>query len=197
MVLKRLELVVFVLLMLLGSTRMPAQSFQGLDAVKLVNAVNGDSVSLDHKSSGPLVVIIFTSNYCPYSRKYEDRIKNLYQEFSQKDVNFILVNPNNGPDDNLEEMRKKANSLGFAAPYLKDHEQVLTEIMGATRTPEAFLLKPVNNGFELIYRGAIDDNPQTSLDVEANFLRTAIQNALRGNPIEQAEERVIGCIIKK
>ena len=190
-------LVVLALTILPVAGQVKAQSYQGLDAVKLINAVNGDSTVLDFRSSGPLMVVIFTSNYCPYSRKYEERINQLYLEFSQRDVQFILVNPNQGPDDSLQEMKKKANELNYPFPYLKDHEQVLTRIMNASRTPEALLLRPEESGFVLVYRGAIDDNPQTADDVENSFLKTAIQEALAGKPIAEPEVRVTGCIIKK
>lgn len=172
------------------------QSYQGLEAVKLLNVVSGDSIALDHRSSGPLAVLIFTSNFCPYSVKYEDRIKELYQQFSKRDIQFFLVNPNVTPEDSPEEMKKKARALNYPFPYLKDHQQVLTEIMGATRTPEVFLLKPVKNGFELVYRGAIDDNPQTAYDVENPYLRNAIQSVLAGDTVEPTEVRVTGCVIK-
>ncbi|GJM27866.1 MAG: thioredoxin family protein [Cyclobacteriaceae bacterium] len=173
-----------------------AQSYQGLEAVNLVNVINGDSIALDHKTSGPLVVVIFTSNTCPYSTKYENRIIDLYNDFSKRDVQLFLVNPNGGEEDNVEKMREKANTASFPFPYLKDHEQVLTQIFGVTRTPEAYLLRPESTGFELVYRGPIDDNPQTGMDVDRNYLRTAIENSLKGNPVPNTAGRVTGCLIK-
>lgn len=184
------------LTMLAGLNQASAQSYQGLEAVKLIDAVDGDSISLDHKSSGSLVVVIFTSNSCPYSVKYEDRINELYSSFNKRGIQLILVNPNKGPEDNLEQMKVKANVLGYKFPYLKDHDQILTEIFGATRTPEAYLLKPVPNGYELVYSGAIDDNPQTGDDIENDYLRTAIENTLKGDPVLNTEVRVTGCVIK-
>ena len=193
----KLLIVTFALTLVSVAGQLTAQSYQGLDAVKLVNAMDGDSLALDYRTSGPLVVVIFTSNYCPYSRKYEERIKSLYQEFRGRDVQFVMVNPNQGPDDSLDEMKRKASDSGYQFPYLKDHEKVLTGIMNATRTPEAFLLKPEESGFALIYRGAIDDNPQMADDVENSFLRTAIQEALAGRSVEESEVRVTGCVIRK
>lgn len=193
----KLLLIVSGLIILPMANQVKAQSYQGLDAVRLVNALNGDTISLDYQSSGPLVVVIFTSNYCPYSRKYEDRIKELYQEFGQRNVQFLLVNPNNSPDDSLEEMKKKATELSYQFPYLKDDQQILTGIMNASRTPEAFLLKPDASGFVLVYRGAIDDNPQAADDVENAFLKLAIEHAIEGKPVEKTEIRVTGCVIKK
>lgn len=184
------------LIILVSALQSTAQSYQGLDAVKLVNAVNGDSISLDYGSNESLVALIFTSNYCPYSRKYEDRINELYQKYRNSGVQFLLINPNNTEDDSLEEMKKKASNLGYRFPYLKDDQQVLTDIMGATRTPEVFLLKPVNNGFELVYHGAIDDNPLAAIDVQNPYLESAIDSVLNANPVGNSEVRVTGCIIK-
>jgi thiol-disulfide isomerase/thioredoxin len=186
-----------IILVVSGKSLLVAQSYQGLEAVKLVNAVNGDSMAIDAKSSGPLVVIIFTSNFCPYSRIYEERIIKMHREYGNRDVEIVLVNPNQGPDDSLDEMKKKAAVAGYNFPYLKDSDQVLTSIMGATRTPEAFLLKPSNRSFELVYRGAIDDNPQAANDVEYAYLKDAIDTALRGQSVENANVRVTGCIIKR
>ena len=177
-------------------TDLMSQTYQGLEAVKLPNAIDGDSVSLDNKASGSLVVIIFTSNFCPYSKIYEERIIRLHEEYSKLEVKFFLVNPNRGPDDSLEEMKKKATESGFTFPYLRDENQTLTNIMGATRTPEVFLIKVVDSGFSLIYHGAIDDNPQAPNDVELQYLKTAIDQALEGQPIERSQVKVTGCIIK-
>ena len=185
------------LLVSFSIANLDAQSYQGLDAIKFVNAVNNDTVILDYKSSGSLLTIIFTSNYCPYSRKYDARIIELYREYSNRGVKIVLVNPNNGPDDSLEEMKKKANSQGYEFPYLKDPDQLLTGILGATRTPESFLLKPVETGFELVYHGALDDNPQASDDVEYAYLKSVIENALNGQPAKKSYVKVTGCIIKK
>jgi thiol-disulfide isomerase/thioredoxin len=191
-----LRILLSITLGLICTIDLNGQSYQGLEAVKLFNVIDGDSIALDYKSSGPLAVIVFTSNFCPYSVKYEDRIKELYQRFSKRDIQFLLVNPNDTPEDSIEEMKRKARTQNYPFPYLKDHQQVLTEIMGATRTPEVFLIRPVKNGFELVYRGAIDDNPQTAHDVESPYLRNAIQSVLAGDSLEYTEVRVTGCIIK-
>jgi len=55
----------------------------------------------------------------------------------------------------------------------------------------------VETGFELVYHGALDDNPQASDDVEYTYLKSAIENALNGQPAERAYVKVTGCIIKK
>ena len=191
----RLFLLLF--LVCLHMLTLNGQTYQGLDAVKFVNAIDGDTLVLNYKTSGPLITIVFTSNFCPYSRRYDERLNTLYQKYSKRDVQFIMVNPNTGPDDSLKEMKKKATEQDYKFPYLKDPDQVLTNILGATRTPEAYLLKPIDNGFALVYHGAIDDNPQSSNDVESSYLKSAIDDALDGQPAETSYVKVTGCIIKK
>ena len=192
-----MRLSLFLFLVCLHMLTINGQTYQGLDAVKFVNAIDGDTLVLDYKTSGPLITIVFTSNFCPYSRRYDERLNTLYQEYSKRDVQFIMVNPNTGPDDSLEEMKKKATEQEYEFPYLKDPDQVLTNILGASRTPETYLLKPIDNGFALVYHGAIDDNPQSSNDVESSYLKSAIDDALDGQPAETSYVKVTGCIIKK
>ncbi len=45
-----------------------------IENFSLVNATNNKTVSLADFANERTVVLIFTSNYCPYARLYEDRI---------------------------------------------------------------------------------------------------------------------------
>jgi hypothetical protein len=66
----------------------------------------------------------------------------------------------------------------------------------ATRTPEVFVLQPVQNQFKVIYRGAIDDNPQSASDVNHAYLKNTLLNLLNNNKIELNQTRPVGCLIK-
>jgi len=171
-----------------------AQDLSLLADQAMMDAVSNDSITLADYSDADFYVIVFTSNYCPYSRKYEDRIASLSQKFG-KDVQVFLVNPNQGENDNLEAMQAKAQERSYKVPYLSDKQQILTQLLGARRTPEAFLIRREN--MELLYRGAIDDNPQAAQYVEEKYLESSISSALDGEAINRAQEKVIGCMIKK
>jgi hypothetical protein len=63
-------------------------------------------------------------------------------------------------------------------------------MLGATKTPEAFVLQ--NNGggtFVLKYRGAIDDNPQVAQEVTVNYLHDAVAATLNRRNLSVAEKR--------
>jgi peroxiredoxin len=183
----------------------PQQSNQsGNDKIEnfsLVNATNNKTVSLTDFANERTIVLIFTSNYCPYARLYEDRIIALAEEYAGRGVQFLLINSNTSMDnidDNIEEMARHAKDKGYRFPYLADKEHKVAEMFGATKTPETFVLQ--NNGagaFVLKYRGAIDDNPQVAQEVTVNFLRDAIGATLNRRNVSVAEKRPTGCMIKR
>ena len=57
----------------------------------LTNVVDGKSISLDQYSSSNGVVVLFTSNECPFDNYYKDRIKEMIGTYAGK-VQFLLVN---------------------------------------------------------------------------------------------------------
>ncbi len=177
-----------------------AQNGKSVSNFSLLNTVDNNQLSLSNFQNKKGVVIIFTSNFCPYSKLYEDRIEALATEFSGKGIQFILINPNNptaSKDDSVEEMAKKAKEKGFQFPYLADKNQQVANSLGASKTPEVYLLKPASGAFNIVYSGAIDDNPQVPGDVSNAYLKDAIDNLISGKPIAKAWERPTGCMIKK
>lgn len=172
-----------------------------IENFSLVNAISNKTVSLSDYAAERTVVVVFTSNYCPYARLYEDRIIALSEEYAGRGVQFLLVNSNTSMDnidDSVEEMARHAKEKGYRFPYLADKEHRLAEMLGATKTPEAFVLQ--NNGsgtFVLKYRGAIDDNPQVAQEVTVNYLRDAVSATLNRRNISIAEKRPTGCMIKR
>ena len=170
-----------------------AQDLDSLSLVPLFDAVSKDTVTLADYSEKEYLLLIFTSNYCPYSRKYESRIKDFHGNYASRGVQLVLINPNAGANDSAEEMAQKAAQQGYEFPYLSDKDQKLTSTLGARRTPEAFLIK----NDKILYRGAIDDNPQTADYVEAKYLANALDQALQGQEITEKKVKVIGCLIKR
>lgn len=193
-----MNIIVAILLMFL--TTASAQKVINVNHIALTNAVTKQQVSLSEYQNSRAIAIIFTSNYCPYSKLYEDRIEKLAASYADKGIQFVLVNSNNpaaSKDDSLEEMAKKANSRSFSFPYLADKEQKLQLALGASKTPEVFLVRPQSNEFQVIYSGAIDNNPQVEKDVSKHYLKDAIENVLKGKEIQVKNIRTTGCMIKK
>lgn len=87
--------------------------------------------------------------------------------------------------------------MSLSIPYLADKDQTLMSMLDARKSPEAFLLKNNNGSFSVVYKGAIDDNPQVEADVRHNYLRDAIDIMLTNQKIETPEVRPVGCNLKK
>jgi hypothetical protein len=163
---------------------------------KLINVVNNQPVSPDTYPSCQGMVIIFTSNSCPYDEYYRKRIEQLSRAYQDK-VPVVLVNSHAEPNESPEQMAEKARALNIRVPYLADKDQSLMTSLNAKKSPEAFLLKNDNGKFTVVYRGSIDDNAQVEADVRHHYLRDAIDIMLTNQKIQTPEVRPVGCNLKK
>lgn len=161
----------------------------------LTDVTTGSPVSLDQVAGQVGVVVLFSSNDCPFDNYYADRIAALVNGYSGK-ISFVLVNAHLDPQESEENMKKEAASWTFRAPYLSDKDQVAMQALNAHRSPEAFLLKSIPGGFQVEYSGALDDNPQQAGAVTTTYLRDAIENLLNSKP-QAAPVRAAGCTIRK
>jgi hypothetical protein len=169
---------------------------QQVENFSLTDVMTNQAVSLNTYPSCEGMVIIFTSNTCPYDEYYRNRISRLASAYNDK-VPVILVNSGTDPSETKEKMTEKARKLNLSVPYLADKDQVLMSRLDAHKSPEAFLLRNVNGKFTVVYRGAIDDNAQVEADVRKNYLRDAVDIMLTNQKIETPEVRPVGCNLKK
>lgn len=173
-----------------------AAQAQTVPNFSLTNVVNGQTVTLDTYPSCTALVVIFTTNACPYDEYYRGRIKKLSQDFQDK-VPVLLVNSAPDAAESADAMAKKAQQAGIGLPYLADKDQVLMQALGATKSPQAFLLKNNGGKFSVVYSGAIDDNAQVEADVRHAYLKDAIDILLSHQTIATPEVRPVGCTLRK
>lgn len=176
------------------------QAGNKIENFTLTNVVTNESVSLSDYANEKGVVMVFTSNYCPYSKLYEDRILGLAKQYEAQGIKFLLINSNTATDnvdESVAEMAKHAKEKGLQIPYLADKEGRVSTKFGATKNPEAFVLQ--NNGgiFILKYRGAIDNNPQVPNAATAFYLKDAVLAVVNKKNLGMLEKRPIGCMIRK
>lgn len=181
----------FVLVLI--STGSIAQTLQNFS---LTNAVDGKDVSLESYASSPGVVIIFTSNSCPYDGYYLNRIKALANQYNSK-IPVLLVNSGKEDTESVDQMKNYADQCKLPVPYLADKDQKLLSSLNPRKSPEAFLLQKVNGQFKVVYRGAIDDNAQSEKEVNVSYLKDAVAKLLAGQKIDIADVRPVGCTIRK
>ena len=79
-------------------------------------------------------------------------------------------------------MKNKARDMGYLAPYVVDEESKLANAFGA-KPLHTFSL--FNADLELIYTGAIDDNVDSSEEVEKHYLIDAIERHSAGKRTQE------------
>ena len=187
-----------VLLCLFAAFNLQAQT-RKVENFSLPDALSGQQVSLADFGNRKAVVVLFTSNFCPYSKLYEERFASLVKAYEGQDVAFIMINPNNpaeSKEDSMEAMQAKVQSWNLNIPYLADKNQQVASHFGASKTPEVFVLSNKSGRFAVAYSGAIDDNPQVAQDVSRNYLKQAIDAVLKGKAVSTPNKRPVGCMIK-
>jgi len=168
----------------------PAPNFSSLPGV------DGKRYSLKDFADKKCLVIVFSCNHCPYVQAYEERMIAFQRDYASKRVQVAAINSNetvNYPEDNFEEMKKRAKQRRFNFPYLRDDDQSVATVFGATHTPEFFLF---DEGKTLRYHGKMDDNYKDPSSVKANHLRDATDAVLAGKEVKEPETYSIGCTIK-
>jgi len=172
---------------------------QSIEAFSLPNVADNTNFSLSSLKSDKAVVIIFFSGKCAYNEYYLGRILSLQQKFAPQGVKFLLINSNKGDyveEESLEGMKSFVSVNDLSFPYLAVKEMKVKNALHASRTPEVFVLEPNQNLFNVVYKGAIDDNPQSANDVSHAYLQETLINLLNKNKIEVNQTRPVGCLIK-
>ncbi len=165
---------------------------------KLKN-INGKMVSLSDFSSAKGFIVVFTSNHCPFSKSYEDRVIALDNKYASQGFPVIAINPNDPEayeEDSFANMQARAKEKGYPYPYLADDTQAVSKLFGAMRTPQIYVLKKEGGKVILTYLGAIDDNAQDPSGVTKRYVEDAVNNLLTGKPVVTTTTKAVGCAIK-
>lgn len=162
-----------------------------------MKSVGGDDVSLDDVKTDAGLMVMFSCNTCPYVIKSQGRTNEMVAYAKEKGYGVIILNSNEAKRDNADSykaMSKYAKAQGYNVPYAIDENSVLADAFGATRTPEVFLFD--GNG-DLMYKGAMEDNPANPSESKEMFLKDAIDKVSEGMVPDPNSTKSIGCTIKR
>jgi peroxiredoxin len=140
---------------------------------------------------GPITVVTFIATQCPVSNSYNQRMIDLYKDYTTKNVKFIFVNANRS--EPASEVRDHARRVGFPFAVYKDPGNVLADRFDAQVTPESFV---IDSSGTIRYHGSIDDSMEES-HVRVRRLRAALDALLAGKPVPSTETKAFGCTIKR
>ncbi len=162
---------------------------------------NGKSHTLsEHK--GKYVVLEWFNYECPFVVKHYDskNMQKLQEEYTGKDVVWLSINSSaEGKQGQYaaDEMNKLASERGVkATALLLDGDGKVGKLYGAKTTPHMFIIDPKG---ALIYQGAIDDKPsvdQEDIATSKNYVKSALDAAMAGQPVADPITKSYGCSVK-
>lgn len=166
-----------------------------------LRSTDNHQVSLQDYASAKGIIVVFTCNHCPFSQLYENRIIRLAKNYTPKGLPLIAINPNDSaqvPEDSFMEMVKAARRKKYPFPYLHDPTQQVARRFGASRTPHVFVARNVGGKFQLVFKGAIDNDPeQTKGSSAERYVEQVAEAILAGKEeVPYKEAKAVGCTIK-
>lgn len=167
--------------------------------------VDGRTHALKDFAASKLLVVLFTCNHCPTAQYYEDRVRQLVQDYQARSVALVAISPNDPKSvrldelgwtdlsDSFEEMKLRAKDRHYNYPYLYDGDtEAASRAYGPVATPQAFVFDAER---KLRYVGAIDDSERVP-HVKVRYLRDALDALLAGQEPTVAKTKVVGCSVK-
>src|SRR6266516_510430 len=167
--------------------------------------VDGKKYSLKAFKKADVLVLVFTCNHCPTAQYYEERLKQIVNDYKKKGVALLTISPNDPKSvrldelgytdlsDSFEEMKIRAKHKKFNFPYLYDGDtEEVSRAYGPVATPHAFVFDQQR---KLRYCGRVDDSERPEY-VKVSDLRNALDALLAGREVEVKQTKVFGCSIK-
>jgi peroxiredoxin len=167
--------------------------------------VDGRTWALKDFAQAKVLVVIFTAVHCPTAQYYEERIRQLVSDYTNRSVAVVAIMPNDPKSvrldelgwtdlsDSFAEMKIRARDRQFNFPYLYDGDtEVVARAYGPVATPHAFVFDAER---KLRYVGAIDDSERVQ-HVQKHYLRDALDALLAGKEPAITKTKVVGCSIK-
>ncbi|MBH83796.1 MAG: thioredoxin family protein [Flavobacteriales bacterium] len=162
-----------------------------------MKSIKGKEHRISQHLNNDGLIIIFTSNNCPFVEAWEDRYKIVENLCQRYNLDMLYINSNQkrrDGDDSYKAMQAHAKKKGYSYEYLLDEQSELANTLGAKTTPHVFMF---DKSSKLVYKGAIDDNYQSVDDVNNFYLKNAIRSLSADKVIEISKTKAIGCSIKR
>jgi peroxiredoxin len=157
-----------------------------------VTDTSGNEVSLSDYA-GKVVVLEWLNPDCPYVQRHykAGTMKNLASTYGEQGVVWLTVNSTNYMDAAANAEFKKANGLPYT--ILVDQSGEVGHLYGAKTTPHMYV---IDSDGDLVYMGAIDDDPRGSSGSPTNYVAAALDQVLAGEADTTAETKPYGCSVK-
>ncbi len=164
-----------------------------------------DTAGTEHSLSdfkGKWVVLEWVNYQCPFVKKHykEGNMQGLQKKYTGKDVVWLSIcssapgkQGHLSPADAAEAVKEHE-----AAPtaYLIDEDGTVGKLYDAKTTPHMIVINPEGT---IVYNGAIDSIKSTKTDDVANaknYVSSALDEGMAGDPVSVAQSQPYGCSVK-
>lgn len=151
-----------------------------------LETLDGHKLEMNNYDERPATAILFLSARCPVTEESIGAINKLYLKYRLRDVLYVGVCSDAAEQG--DELRTFAQNRGLIFPVYRDADQTIAKRLGATVTPEVFLL---DRRGTLVFHGGLD-SPEAQAALEA-----AVTSVLKKQPVEKATSDVRGTSISK
>jgi AhpC/TSA family len=151
---------------------------------------------------GKFVVLEWTNNGCPYTRKHYDsgNMQALQKQWRARGVIWLTV-LSSAPGQQGYMTAGEENAYldrvhADPTAAILDPQGQIGHQYEAKTTPHMYVIDPTA---KLIYEGAIDDHPTTDpgdIKDSKNYVSAALTEALAGQPVAVSYTRPYGCSVK-
>lgn len=159
-----------------------------------MQSTSGDLKSLKDLSAENGLLLFFMDPDCPVTQKYGATIRELHQTCEEEGVAIAAVYPVVNADPEI--IREFAEDYQFPFTHLLDPKLEFTKAIGASITPEVFLLDTAGN---VLYQGAIDnwfyELGRYRRVITEYYLKDALEAHLAGKPVPTEKTKAVGCMI--
>lgn len=167
--------------------------------------VDGKIHKLSDYASSKVLVVVFTCDHCPNAQMYEGRITQLYNDYRDKGVAVIAINPNDPKairideldssdvSDTMADMKIRIQYKHLPYPYLDDGPtEKVARAYGPQASPHVFIFDQQRH---LRYEGAIDDSYRIEF-AKTHYARDAINALLADKEVTVKHTGAFGCSTK-
>ena len=153
----------------------------------------GRTHTLDEYSDSKVIVLAFLGTECPLAKLYGPRLASISKKYADKGVTILGVNSNR--HDSITEISAYARIHEIGFPILKDLDNRIADLVGATRTPEILILDEKRI---VRYHGRVDDQYGVGYirdEPQKPFVTNAIDDLLASRAVKTPTTEVVGCFI--
>jgi hypothetical protein len=134
-------------------------------------------------------VIVVWSSTCSHCIRY-DKYFNTFEE-RHPDLGLLIVSSRQG--EQVDAVKRAASQRKLKFSIVHDPASQVAGQWFTRQTPRAFLL---DSHGALLYRGAIDNYKYSDDPEYVPYLEPAVEQFLRGQPVEKPETASFGCAIQ-